>query len=283
LDIGAEEFNGPLEADFLITLTQPVQGGAFFAPATIPVAADVTGGTGAPAYVEFSANGKVVANSTTAPFSSFATGLLFDNYEIIAKVISSSGAVRTSAPVSISVLLPPGNIPPTVNFTSPTNSQTILADTIANVRANLTFTKPNGRILSWALFDGAAKLAENVNVPTGQVAANVTISNLVLGQYTWTAVVQSSVGDRATNAVTFSIGQRPPVTDPVLLIPVALTNGGIRLEMTRPTVGAVYRLESSTNLTVWTLVTSGNGGANLVTNLPGTNVLMHFRGAGAYP
>ena len=283
LDIGAEEFNGPLEADFSIVLTQPVQGGAFFAPATIPVAADVTGGTGTPAYVEFSANGKVVANSTTTPFSSFATGLLFDNYEVIAKVISSSGAVRTSAPVSISVLLPPGNIPPIVNFTSPTNNQSILADTTANVRANFTFTKPNGRILSWVLFDGAAKLAENANIPVGQVAANVTISNLVFGQYTWTAIVQSSVGDRATNAVTFSVGQRPPVTDPVLLIPAVLADGSIRLEMTRPTVGAVYRLESSTNLTAWTLVTSGNGGANLATNLPGTNVLMHFRGAGAYP
>jgi|GEM_PF-1335742 len=284
LDIGAVEFNGPLEANFTIALTQPVQGGAFFAPATFPVAADVQGSAGTLACVEFSANGRVIATSTADPFSSFATSLLFDDYEIIAKVITASGSVKTSAPVSISVLLPPGNVPPTISFTSPTNSQTFSVDATANVRANFSFAKVNGRILSWTLFNGAVKLAENTAVPVGQNSGTFTVPILGFGEYTFTATVVSSVGDRATNNVNFKVTQRTPAAPPVLLIPIFQVDGTVRLEMTLPTLGVVYRLEGSTNLTNWSLITTANGGnANLVTNLPGTNVQMHYRGTGAYP
>jgi hypothetical protein len=284
LDIGAAEFNGPLVADFDIQLTQPVQGSAFFAPAAFPVAAEVTGGTQTPAFVEFSANGTVVATATSPPYTSFASGLLFDEYQIVATAVSASGSVKTSAPTTVSVLLPPGNIAPTVAFTSPTNTQSFSVDGPTTVRTVFNFSKPSGRILSWTLLNGATKLAENLNVPIGQNSATVNVPNLGFGAYTFTAIVQSSVGDKATNTVSFSVTQRTPVTAPALLMPVLQTDGSIRLEMTLPTAGAIYRLETSTNLTAWTLISTANGGgANLVTNIPGTNDLQHFRGTGAYP
>lgn len=284
LDIGAVEFNGPLEADYDIVLTQPVQGAASFAPATIPVAATVSGGTGGLAYVEFSANEQVVAVSTNAPFVSSATDLQYGDYEVVAKVITSAGSVQTSAPVNISILLPPGNVPPTVTITSPTNSQVIPATGPATVRTTFNFSKPGGRILSWALFDGTIKLAENLNVLANQNSATVTVPNLALGRYTFTAIVISTVGDRATNEVTFSVGERPPVEPPVLLLPELQTDGTALLQMSLPTPGAVYRLETSTNLIEWWLMATGAGGSpNLVTNVPVTNAFQHYRGLGAFP
>ncbi len=284
LDIGAAEFTGPLQADFDVILTQPVSGAALFAPATFPVSANVTGGTDTPAYVEFTANGRVIAVATSSPFTSFANGLLYDNYEILARAVTASGSVRTSTPVSISVLLPPGNLPPTVAFTSPTNTQSFQVDGPTTVKTTIAFSKPGGRIIGWTLLSGETKLAENQNVATGTTSATVNIPNLGFGSYTFTAIVLSSVGDRATNSVTFGVAQRAPVTAPVLLVPVLQPDGTIKVEMTVPTLGAQYRLETSTNLVNWTLVTLANGAAaNLVTNLPGTNVLGHFRGSGAYP
>jgi hypothetical protein len=284
LDIGADEYTGPLEADFNIALTQPVTGATFVAPATVFVEADITGGTTSPAYVEFLANGRVVAVATNAPFSQFASGLLFDDYLVQARAITASGSIKVSESIAISVLLPPNNVLPTVAFTSPTNTQSIAIGDFGTINADFTFGKTGGRVIAWQVFQDGRLIGENLAVGTSQTTGTVEFGPVGIGNYMLDAVVTGNLGDKATNSVTFSFIPRSTLEVPVLSPVTWTTNGQLRLELSAPTFGALYSLEATTNYVQWgSLRTIEGGGAPLVLLLSPTNQFRAIRGRGQFP
>ena len=92
-----------------VFVTSPADGTSFAKGSSITVSADATdlvygGGAGLVSKVEFFAGGTKFAEDTTAPYSVSWTPSLSGGYVITAKATDSEGAVRTSTPITFTVL-----------------------------------------------------------------------------------------------------------------------------------------------------------------------------------
>ena len=257
-DLGADEFSGPAEADLTITLTQPLAGSTFIAPAVVFLSAGLSGGTAVPAYVEYLSDDGVLGVGATPPYSSVSPSLLAGNYNVTARAVTAGGAIKTSTPTAIAVLVPPGNIPPAVTFLAPTNSQQYAAPAFVN--AAFLWTKPGGRVIRWELFTNGVLAAANPNVPPGALSASVPLSEISTGDYTLQVVVTDNFGDRGTNAVAFTVASIPSVAAP----PQILADGSVQLEFSAPSTGGSYVLETTPDFGVWTPVSTNVGGAPIL-------------------
>ena len=92
-----------------VSVTSPVDGASFAKGSSITVSADATdliygGGVGFVSKVEFFAAGTKFAEGTTAPYSVSWTPSGSGTYVITAKATDSEGAVRTSTPITVTIL-----------------------------------------------------------------------------------------------------------------------------------------------------------------------------------
>jgi predicted outer membrane repeat protein len=261
-ELGADEFSGPAEADFSLALTQPLPGLVAVAPATVFLSASVQGGTLMPAYVEYLGNDVVLAVGTSAPYSSVTPGLLAGEYNLVARAITAGGALKTSAPVAITIVPPPGNVPPTVTITTPANLQEFAAP--AQVDVLFSWTKPGGRVIRWDMTTNGVLVAANPNVPPNSQGASVSMPNLGVGQYVVRVVATDNYGDKGTNQVTFLVTPAPSTAAP----PQKLANGSVRFEFSAPSSQSLYVLESTPDFRVWTPVSTNAGGAPVVHIVP---------------
>jgi hypothetical protein len=202
--------------------------------------------------------------SAADPFSALARNLITGEYSLVGRAITAGGAMATSAPVAISVVLDPANVPPTVRFSTPTNSQVFVSP--ANVRVTFNWSKPNGRVIRWDLLTNGVLAASNPNVPANVTSATLTYSNLVTADYQFTAVVNDNVGTSGTNNVSFVV--IPPPTPSVAMPPQWLTNGTLLIEFSAPTPDANYVLENTADLTRWTPISTNRGGAPVRLEVP---------------
>ena len=85
-----------------ITVTTPVDGASFVAPATITIAATASDAGGSLRDVAFSANGVVLHRDTTPPFSLTLTNLPANSYALTATAVDNLGA-HTSTTVRVTV------------------------------------------------------------------------------------------------------------------------------------------------------------------------------------
>jgi hypothetical protein len=104
----------------VVSLTSPVGGASFPAPATVSLAATASAATGSIAKVEFLANGVVIGTRSAAPYSFTWSGAAAGIYALTARATDSLGSVGTSNAVGISVM---NDAPPSVALTTPTNGQ----------------------------------------------------------------------------------------------------------------------------------------------------------------
>lgn len=103
-----------------VSLTSPANGASFTAPASITISANATDSDGTVSKVDFY-NGATLLNSdTTSPYSYTWTGVAAGTYSITAKATDNSGAVTTSAAVSVTVNAAPTgqSIPGTIEAES---------------------------------------------------------------------------------------------------------------------------------------------------------------------
>jgi hypothetical protein len=92
-----------------VSVTSPLEGASFAKGSSITVSADATdlvygGGAGLVSKVEFFSGGTKFAEDTIAPYSVSWTPSLSGGYVITAKATDSEGAVRTSTPITITIL-----------------------------------------------------------------------------------------------------------------------------------------------------------------------------------
>jgi hypothetical protein len=90
-----------------VTLTSPARGDRYFAPATISLSADAQDADGAIAGVDFYADATFVGHASSPPYRATWDGVGAGSYAITAKATDNSGAVATSAPVSVTVAAAP--------------------------------------------------------------------------------------------------------------------------------------------------------------------------------
>jgi RHS repeat-associated protein len=86
-----------------ISITGPIQGATFTAPASVPIVVSAADTDGSVRRVEVLANGSAITTLTAAPFSFVWTGVPAGNYILTAKIFDNNDAQTVSTPVSISV------------------------------------------------------------------------------------------------------------------------------------------------------------------------------------
>lgn len=281
-DLGADEFSGPAQADFELVLSSPTANQVFVAPATVFLSAAPVGGTATPAYIEYLANDQPLAVATTAPFEAFAPNLVAGEYRIVAHAVTTTGAMRTSTPVDISVRIPPGNVPPVPTFSTPRNDQKFAAP--ATVRATFSWTKPGGRVIAWDLFANDTLVAANPQVPDGTTSATHTLTGLGTGLYRLTVIVMDNVGAKGTNSVNFEVLRGDPLPS-VASAPQRQPDGSVTIQFSTPSADADYVLESTTDFKQWTPRSTTRGPTPIILTIPASQLkpTEAFRTRGSYP
>ncbi len=90
-----------------VSVTQPVTGQSFIAPASIAIQASATDADGTIAKVDFFANGQFVGSDTTSPYAVTWSGVSAGSYSITAVATDNRAFTTTSAAVPISVNVAP--------------------------------------------------------------------------------------------------------------------------------------------------------------------------------
>ncbi len=145
-----------------VNLTQPAAGAAFFAPATVNLAANATDDVSV-SKVEFFNGATKLGEDTSAPYAYAWTGVGLGTYSVTARATDGAGRSTTSAPVTVTVRPPNGA--PTASITSPANGAVF--GWRANVTINASASDGDGSVTKVEFFrnDGATKLGEDTTAP----------------------------------------------------------------------------------------------------------------------
>jgi hypothetical protein len=93
----------PANVPPVVSLTSPVNGGIYTAPASIQLSATATDSDGSVSKVEFYNGSEIISSVLTAPYEFNWTNVVPGTYFITAKATDDQGAVTESAPVTITV------------------------------------------------------------------------------------------------------------------------------------------------------------------------------------
>jgi uncharacterized repeat protein (TIGR01451 family) len=190
-----------------VSVTAPVNGASFSAPATVPISATATAGTGATvSRVDFYSGATLIGTATATPFSVSWNNVAAGSYALTAKVTDSLGGTATSSPVAVSVVLA---MPPSATITTPANNASFSAP--ATVPISATATAGAGATVSRVDFYSGATLIGTATATPFSVSWN----NVAAGSYALTAKVTDSLGGTATSS--------PVAVSVVLAIPPSAT------------------------------------------------------------
>jgi hypothetical protein len=111
----------PLTDPPTVSITTPLDGASFLAPASITINANAADTDGTVTKVEFFNGATKLGEDTSAPYSFVWNNVTVGNYTLTAKATDNMTATATSAAVAISVVV---NQAPTITLTSPADAAT---------------------------------------------------------------------------------------------------------------------------------------------------------------
>lgn len=161
-----------------VTLTAPVSGASYFAPATVNLSATAADSDGSISRVDFYNGASLIGSSTSPPYAAVWSNVAAGSYAITAQATDNAGAVATSAPASVTVS------GPGIAVTSPgpgasigDNNVLVTGTVVGPVNSGITI---NGQPASYdrnghffavvPLVAGANVLQVNLATETGQTA-----------------------------------------------------------------------------------------------------------------
>jgi hypothetical protein len=195
--------NGP-NVPPTVSLTAPVNGANFTAPATIAMTASANDADGSVTKVEFLQNGTVVGVTNIAPYGMTWSSVAAGSYTLTARATDDRGGVTTSSPVAISV--GPANVPPTVGLTTPTNGRSFAAPATIALAANASDS--DGNVTRVDFYQGATLIGSATSAP--YIAA---WSGVAAGNYTLTARAADNRGAVTVSApVNITVSRNSPPT-----------------------------------------------------------------------
>ena len=156
-------FSTPTNLPPSVSLTAPSGGSTFTAPAAIAIAASASDSDGTISRVDFFAGGTAIGSATASPFAITWTAVPAGQYVLTARATDNGGAATTSGAVTVTVQNTPGNVPPTVSVTTPTNGSTFTAPATIAVIANAA--DPDGSVAKVEFFAGATSLGVSTTPP----------------------------------------------------------------------------------------------------------------------
>ena len=203
-----------------VSLTAPANTATYTAPASVTVSANAADSDGSIAKVEFFNGSTLLTTDAFAPYTYTWTGVAAGTYTLLAKATDNSGAVTISSGViiTVSTVISPINVAPTVSLIAPSNNATYTAPASVTVSANAADS--DGSIAKVEFFNGSTLLATDASVPYTYAWTNVAAGN-----YTLTAKATDNSGAVTTsNAVTITVNLSPivnPGNCAVEAVPVA--------------------------------------------------------------
>ena len=201
----------PVNQPPVVSITGPVSGSTFTAPATVTITANATDPDGTVAKVEFY-NGTIkLGEKTSSPWSYTWNNVQAGTYSLTAVATDNSGAKTTSSPVSITVnATAPVNQPPVISITSPAGGSIYTAPATVTIATNAS--DPDGTVAKVEFYNGSIKLGEKTSSPW-----SYTWNNVQAGTYSLTAVATDNSGAKTTSTpVSITVnpatpGNQPPV------------------------------------------------------------------------
>jgi GH35 family endo-1,4-beta-xylanase len=185
-----------------VSISAPTIGSTFTAPASITISANAADADGTVSTVQFYNGSTLLGSDATAPYSFAWTSVTAGTYSITARAADNSGAVTTSAAISI-VVNPSVNVAPTVSLTAPANNSTFTAP--ASITISASASDADGSIASVQFFNGTSLLGSDATAPY-----SFTWSSVVAGTYSITARATDNSGAVTTSAaVSISVSAAP--------------------------------------------------------------------------
>jgi len=216
-----------------VSLTNPVAGASFTAPASVSLGASASVSSGTVTNVSFFGNGALLGSAKTSPFTVTSSPLAAGSYALTA-VATAAGVSATSAVVSITVVAPQPT--PTVSLTNPVAGASFTAP--ASVSLGASASVSSGTVTNVSFFGNGTLLGSAKTSPF-----TVTSSPLAAGPYALTAIA-TAAGVSATSAVVnITVGASTPTPT------VTLTN---------PVAGAVFAAPANVKLGATASVSSGS-------------------------
>ena len=181
----------------LVALTSPLDNQSFVFPTNLTLAATASDVDGAVTNVEFYANGTRFGADATSPFSFIWTNATTGSNRLVAVATDNGGLRGTSAPVNITVALPPLTVSllsPAQNRTFATNQPVPFAATAAGLGS-----------IGVSFYANGAPLFTDSSAPYSN---NVTLAENVYWVY---AVATNSLGQTGYSATNlFTVLNQPP-------------------------------------------------------------------------
>ncbi|HEY1662174.1 MAG TPA: Ig-like domain-containing protein [Verrucomicrobiae bacterium] len=177
---------GPPPAPTVI-IQNPANGAIFTYPINSYLSAFASVKSGGSINLQYFMNGVSFGPAQVYPYYPTVTNLTPGTYAFTAVATSAAGISATSSPVTISVIAVP-----TVNITSPTNYAVFASPASVNLAA--TTTVGYGAVTNVQYFANGASVGMAQTPPY-----NLTVGNLMLGAYTFTAVA-TAAGISATSS-----------------------------------------------------------------------------------
>jgi regulation of enolase protein 1 (concanavalin A-like superfamily) len=188
-----------------VSLTAPDNLTSYTAPATIPIAAAASAGTGAQVTrVDFFAGATLVGSAAGSPYSFNWSGVGVGTYSLLAKVTDSLGDTATSSDISVTVL---ASRPVSVSLTSPAPGASYYAPATVQITAAASDGN-DATIEKVEFYAGSTLVGTATSAPF-----NIVWNNVAAGTYSLTAKVTDSLGATATSTqVAISVVVRAPAT-----------------------------------------------------------------------
>ena len=216
----------------IVTITNPVNGSYFIAPATIQIAAQANDPDGSVAKVDFYAP-NLLGETTTSPYLLDFSSIPAGSYTLTAQATDNEGAAGVSPPVKFTVL--PGNSPPLI-VTEP-QSQTV------SVGTNVTFSIQayGAPLLTYQWQFNGTNIA-------GQTNAQLTLTNVQLqASGIYAVVVTNQYGRVPSSNANLTL-----VSPALVFRTIAITSDGkLQLGVSAPS-GSTIRVQTSIDLLKWT-------------------------------
>ena len=166
-----------------VSISAPLPGASFTAPASIPISSNATDSDGSISSVAYYAGTQFIGSSTTGPSYQITwSGVGAGTYALFAVATDNSGATTTSNPITVNVN--PINNPPAVSIESPLPGTIFSAGSNIVLRAKPTDTDGS---ISKVEFLAGATLVGTATTPDVDNLYSVTWNNVAPGAYALTA------------------------------------------------------------------------------------------------
>ncbi|MCX6892577.1 MAG: PQQ-dependent sugar dehydrogenase [Verrucomicrobia bacterium] len=196
----------------IVTLTNPIEGAVFVAPASISLQATASDADGTVTNVEFFDGTSSLGSYSAGPYS-LAVNLAPGSHTLTAVASDNLGVTTASAAVTVTVI---SNSPPAAGITSPTNGSTFTAPAAIIIAA--AASDLDGSVTNVEFLDGATSLGSCPGKPYSLLAS------LSVGTHPLTVKVSDNLGISTTSGiVTVTVASSASPHQPVLT-GVRLTN-----------------------------------------------------------